>query len=84
MWLVVINFLVPESSVLAAVRVGQVTVFLETSNRTNIILCSAAFYLYMSEKCDNLKVKPGRQSLENGLSCIFQVCSQNSGLSCTK
>ena len=30
--------------------------------------CSANFYLYINEKC--LKVKPGRQSLEKGLSCI--------------
>ena len=67
-WLVQTS-LVSESFVLAAVHVGQVTMFLKTSNKTNIILCSATLYLYMNEKCYALK----GQSLENGLPCIFQA-----------
>ena len=47
-WLVVADFLVQESFVLAAVHVGQVTMFLQTSNRTNVILCSATFSLCMN------------------------------------
>ena len=58
-----------ESFVLAAVRVGQVNMFLQTSNKTNVILCSATFYLYMNGKVFTFK----GQSLENGLSCLFQA-----------
>ena len=45
-WLVVASCLVWESFVLAAVQVGQVTMFLQTSNKTTVIFCS--FYLYMN------------------------------------
>ena len=62
--MVAANFLVLESFVLAAVQVGQVMMFLQTSNKTNGILCSATFCLYMNGK---------GQSLENGLCCIFQA-----------
>ena len=48
MWLVVANFLVSDSFVLVAVHLGQVTMFLQTSNKTNAVLCSATFYLYMN------------------------------------
>ena len=44
----VADFLVSASFVLAAVHLGQVMVFLQTSNRTNVILCSATLYLYMN------------------------------------
>ena len=39
--------------------------FQEASNKTNLILSSATFYICMTEKCYILKVKPGRQSLKN-------------------
>ena len=39
-----------ESFVLAAVCIGLITMFLKTSNRTNVILCSATFYLCMNGK----------------------------------
>ena len=58
MWLVVANFLMPEFFVFASVHLGVVTMFLQTSNKTNIILCSATFYLYMSgESVMPLKIK---------------------------
>ena len=41
--LVVANFMVSEFSVLAAVQVDQVMMFLESSHNTNVIFCSAAF-----------------------------------------
>ena len=43
----VANFLVWKSFVLIAVCVGQVMMFLYTSNKTNFIFCSATFYLKM-------------------------------------
>ena len=58
MWLVVADFLMPEFFVFASVHLGVVTMFLQTSNKTNIILCSAAFYLYMSgESIMPLKIR---------------------------
>ena len=45
MWLVVANILVLESFVLATMQVGQVMRFLQTSNKTNVILCSANVYM---------------------------------------
>ena len=48
--LVVANFLVLESFVLVAVRIGQVTMFPETFHQTNIVLCSATFHLYTKGK----------------------------------
>ena len=39
-WVVVANFLVPESFVLAAVHVGWVTVVLYTSDKTNSLFCN--------------------------------------------
>ena len=44
-------------------------IFLKASNKTNVILCSATFYLYVNGKLFTFKC----QSLENGLSCIFQA-----------
>ena len=41
MWLVVANFLLLESFVLAAVHIGLVTAFLLTSSKTKDILYSA-------------------------------------------
>ena len=46
--MVAASFLVSVSFVLAAVHIGQVTMFLQTSNKTNVILCSATFYLYVN------------------------------------
>ena len=46
-WLVVVNFLVLKAFVAAAVPVGQVTMFVYTSNKTNVILGSVIFYLYV-------------------------------------
>ena len=43
-WLAVANFLMPEFFVFASVHLGVVTMFLQTSNKTNIILCFATFY----------------------------------------
>lgn len=43
---VVTNFLVQESFVLAAIHISQITTFLQTSNRTDVILWSVTFYLY--------------------------------------
>ena len=39
-----------ESFVLAAVLRGLLSMFLQTSNKKNVILCSATFYLYMNGK----------------------------------
>ena len=39
-----------ESFVLASVHIGQITIFLQISNKTNVTLGSATFYLYMSGK----------------------------------
>jgi len=47
-WLIVGNFLVSESFVLIAIHIDQITMFLYTSNKTNAILCSETFYLYMN------------------------------------
>ena len=49
-WTAAADFLVPGSFVLAAVHIGQVAVFMYTSSKTNGILCSATFYLYMNGK----------------------------------
>lgn len=48
--LVATTFLVLESFVLAAIHVGQVMMSLQTSNGTNVIFCSAIFYLYVNGK----------------------------------
>ena len=40
-----VNVSVSEFFVFATVQVGQVTMFLKTSNKTDVILCSAIFYL---------------------------------------
>ena len=62
MWLVVASFL--ESSnpdgevaitVLAAEHLGLVTMFLQTSNKTNVIFCYATFYHYINKKCYTFK-----------------------------
>ena len=45
-WLVVANFLVSESFVLAAALLGQVTC--KPPNKAVVILCSVAFYLHMN------------------------------------
>ena len=66
-WLLQID--VPESIIFAVVNIGQVTVFLETSNKTNAILFCNFLSLYEWKCVITLKVKPGRQSLENELSC---------------
>jgi len=50
MWLVVANLLVSESFVLTAVHVVQVMMFLQTSNKANVFLCSATLYLCMNGK----------------------------------
>ena len=50
MWLVVANLLVSESFVLTAEHVVQVMMFLQTSNKANVFLCSATLYLCMNEK----------------------------------
>ena len=42
------NVSVSQFFVFATVQVGQVTMFLKTSNKTDVILCSATFYLYMN------------------------------------
>ena len=68
MWLVVANFSVLESFVFAVVHIGLVTTFLQTSNKTNIILCSATFYIYMKNYYTFQS-----QSLKDRLSCIFQA-----------
>lgn len=65
-WLLQTYFLMLESFVLIAVHIGLVTMLLQTSNKTNIILYSTTFYLHMNENIP-LKVKPGKQSLGNGL-----------------
>ena len=36
-----------ESFVLVAARIGPITTFLKTSNKTDVILCSITFYLYV-------------------------------------
>ena len=45
------NVSVSQFFVFATVQVGQVTMFLKTSNKTDVILCSAIFYLYINGKC---------------------------------
>ena len=70
MWLVVANFLMPEFFVFAYVHLGVVTMFLQTSNKTNIILCSSAFYLYMSgESVMPLKIR----ALKMGYPVYFKL-----------
>lgn len=70
--------------VLVVVSIGQVNIqedkcyFLGhpvNIRKTNVIVCSATFYLDMNESVIALKVKPGRQSFEKELLYIFQVCS---------
>lgn len=39
--------MVLESLVLVAARIGPITTFLKTSTKTNVILCSVTFYLYV-------------------------------------
>lgn len=46
-----------RSFVFTAVHVGLVTIFLWTSNKINVIFCSATSYLYMNEKYYTLKSK---------------------------
>ena len=41
----------------AVAQEGMVTVFLETSKETNIILCSTTFYVYANESVIHLKVR---------------------------
>ena len=49
MWFVVAEFLVLESFVFASVHESQVTMFLQTSNKTNAIFWSAGFmYLFLA------------------------------------
>ena len=49
MWFVVADFLVLESFVFASVHESQVTMFLQTSNKTNAIFWSAGFmYLFLA------------------------------------
>lgn len=49
MWFVVANFLVLESFVFASVHESQVTMFLQTSNKTNAIFWTAGFmYLFLA------------------------------------
>ena len=43
-----VNVSVSEFFVFATVQVGQVTMLLKTSNKTDVILCSAIFYLCMN------------------------------------
>ena len=50
MWLVVANILLLESFILPAIHVGQVMMLLQTSSKTNDILCSATSYLCISGK----------------------------------
>lgn len=45
--MIVTNFLESESLVLIAMHIGQFMMFLETANKTNVILCSVTFYLYV-------------------------------------
>ena len=56
MWLVVANFLVLESFVHAAVHIGQVILFLYISNKTNVILCSVKFYIFLYLKVRALRI----------------------------
>lgn len=48
--MIVTNFLESESLALTAVHVGQFMMFLETANKTKVILCSVTLYLYMNGK----------------------------------
>ena len=41
--------------VLVVVSIGLILIFLETSNKANVTLCSATFYLCMQEKCYTFK-----------------------------
>ena len=60
------NILVSEFFVFATVQVGQVTMFLKTSNKTDVIICSAIFLsLYEWTFKD--------QSPKNGISHTFQA-----------
>ena len=68
MWLVVANLLVSESFVLTAVHVVQVMMFLQTSNKANV-LCFSTFYLCMNGKV----IFFIGQSFKNGLSCVCQA-----------
>ena len=63
------NPLVGELRFPQAVPLSQKEKKRKTSNKANVTLSSATFYLYMHEKCYTFK----GQSLENGLSCIFQT-----------
>ena len=44
------------------------------SNKTNVVLCSATFYLHINGKCYAFK----DWSFENGLLCTFQPVGQYS------
>ena len=66
-WLVVANFLVSESFVLAAALLGQVTC--KPPNKAVVILCYSLFCSFLSPYEWTLKGK----SPKNRLSCIFQA-----------
>ena len=78
-WLVVTGTMVPARPLRAviilcsSVHLGLIKMFLQTANKTNVILCSATFYLYMNEKCYAFKGQAGKQSLEKGLLYQFQA-----------
>ena len=55
----VTHVLMSESFIFAAVPVGQLTMFVYTSNKTNVILSSVILYLYMD---GFLKVKALRMA----------------------
>ena len=57
MWLVGVNFLVSESSVLAAVHVGRFMMSVLTSYKINVILYSATFYLCKNGSVIPLKIR---------------------------
>ena len=65
MWLFAENFLMSKSFVLVAA-----VMFLWTPNKTSTSLCSATFHLCMNGK---IYYTFKGQSLENGLSCMFQA-----------
>ena len=50
--MVVADFLISESFVLAAVHVGKDVPI--NSNKTNVFLCSATFYLYMHQSVSSV------------------------------
>lgn len=66
--MVVANFLASESFAIAPVCIGPVMIVLETSNKTNVILNSTTFDLYISE----YYTFKG-QHFENGLPCAYQA-----------